>query len=208
MIDDQNLTRRGRPKTVNRDHLIEVAMESYWRDGPTYVSVNEICKRAQVSKPGLYREFGGEDGLRQVVLQTYRENALELMYDIFRSDRSFPESIDALCAFLRVYQARFDQPRGCLLQDMRSARDKLGEATIKAIVIYRQESLMVYTDWISRAKARGEVSTSLSDTAAANYIDLQMAGAMTLIKRRAPADSVDEFFRTAFSVFSLDRCGF
>ena len=58
---------RGRPRTLQRDHVINVAMESYWVSGPSNVSVNDICKRANVSKPGLYREFGNEDGLQKEV---------------------------------------------------------------------------------------------------------------------------------------------
>ena len=59
---------RGRPKTFDRDRTLDVAMESYWREGPGGISLNEVCRRAQVSKPGLYREFGNEDGLLDAVL--------------------------------------------------------------------------------------------------------------------------------------------
>ena len=38
-------------------------MQTYWQEGVDSVSVNEICKKAEVSKPGLYREFNNEEGL-------------------------------------------------------------------------------------------------------------------------------------------------
>jgi AcrR family transcriptional regulator len=66
-------------------------MESYWRDGPTAVSVNEICRRADVSKPGLYREFGNEDGLRSAVVQTYELVILSQLYQIFEDDQPFDD---------------------------------------------------------------------------------------------------------------------
>ena len=44
-------------------------MDSYWRDGVENVSLNELCRRAEVSKPGVYREFGGEEGLLDAVLE-------------------------------------------------------------------------------------------------------------------------------------------
>ena len=62
---------RGRPKTFDRAHTLEVAVDSYWRDGIDAVSVNEICRRAGVAKPGVYREFGDEDDLMDAVLTEY-----------------------------------------------------------------------------------------------------------------------------------------
>ena len=53
---------RGRPKTFDRDHVLDVAMHTYWQNGVDTVSVNEICKKAQVPKPGLYREFNNDVG--------------------------------------------------------------------------------------------------------------------------------------------------
>ncbi len=58
----------GRPKTFDRDRVIGIAMECYWREGVDGVLLNELCRRAAVSKPGVYREFGGEDGLMDAVV--------------------------------------------------------------------------------------------------------------------------------------------
>ena len=37
---------RARPKTFDRDHVLDVAMHTYWQNGVDTVSVNEICKKA------------------------------------------------------------------------------------------------------------------------------------------------------------------
>ncbi|MBT5864543.1 MAG: helix-turn-helix transcriptional regulator, partial [Ilumatobacter sp.] len=51
-------------------------MDAYWREGPDAVSLNEICRRAGVSKPGLYRAFGGEDKLLDAALEHYADVVL------------------------------------------------------------------------------------------------------------------------------------
>ncbi len=63
--------RPGRPITRNREHVLETAMNAYWHDDRSAVSVNTICVLTGVSKPSLYREFGSEDGLRAAVLERY-----------------------------------------------------------------------------------------------------------------------------------------
>ena len=89
---------RGRPKTLDRDQVINIAMMSYWTDGPMNVSLNEICKRAGVSKPGVYREFGSEDGLKHTVLSAYSKLLIEQFQPLLNRDKSFEETLEALIA--------------------------------------------------------------------------------------------------------------
>jgi AcrR family transcriptional regulator len=48
-------------------------MITYWSEGPANVSINQIYNKAKISKPGLYRELGGEDGLMESVLIAYQK---------------------------------------------------------------------------------------------------------------------------------------
>ena len=62
---------RGRPKTMNAEQVLDVAMTAYWQSDAADVSVNAICQMAGISKPSLYREFGSEDGLSRAALDRY-----------------------------------------------------------------------------------------------------------------------------------------
>ena len=43
---DSRLKRgRGRPKKLDRNQILDFVMISYWNDGPTNVSINDICKK-------------------------------------------------------------------------------------------------------------------------------------------------------------------
>lgn len=110
MVNEPSQT-RGRPKKLQREHVISVAMESYWANGPTSVSVNEICKRAEVSKPGLYREFGNEDGLQQSVLHSYCEMALKPLYDVLRIEQPFDACVASVTTLFLGARAQFTSPR-------------------------------------------------------------------------------------------------
>lgn len=93
----------GRPKTFASDHALDVAFEGYWREGMYGMSVNEVCRRAGVSKPGLYRAYGSEDGLTSAVLQRYEETETETILDIVAQDRPFAEVLkDLICAYTEV----------------------------------------------------------------------------------------------------------
>ena len=68
---------RGRPKVLDRDRVLSVAMEQYWRHGPTKISVNDICKLSGSSKPAVYREFGSDDGLKATALLAHKAVAID-----------------------------------------------------------------------------------------------------------------------------------
>ena len=188
----------GRPKTLDRDHIIKVAMESYWRDGPTAVSVNEICRRAGVSKPGLYREFGNEDGLRSTVVQTYEMVVLSQLYQIFEGDQPFDDALAALTDFVLQDRQKMDLPLGCLLQKMRGCRKELGPKTNDLIDATSIGTHSRLKDWVERAKHNGQLSEDISTETAAIYIDAQVSSAIMMQETGASKTQISEFLNIAF----------
>lgn len=162
---------RGRPKTFDRDRVIDVAMNAYWREGLDAVSLNELCRRAQVSKPGLYREFGGEDDLMDAVLAHYAEEVLAPTLEQTTADRPFRDVLGDLVWFMT--DADRAQPAGCLFAKMRTSSYRLGEATRSRVELLRQDALSRYADWVERAKERGEVDRSVPTAVAAAFLDVQ-----------------------------------
>ena len=188
----------GRPKTLDRDHIIKVAMESYWRDGPTAVSVNEICRRAGVSKPGLYREFGNEDGLRSTVVQTYELVILSQLYQIFEDDQPFDDALAALTDLVLQDRQKMDLPLGCLLQKMRGCRKELGPKTNDVIDATSIGTHSRLKDWVERAKHNGQLSEDISTKTAAIYIDAQVSSAIMMQETGASKTQISEFLNIAF----------
>ena len=188
----------GRPKTLDRDHIIKVAMESYWRDGPTAVSVNEICRRAGVSKPGLYREFGNEDGLRSTVVQTYELVVLSQLYQIFEGDQPFDDALAALIDLVLQDRQKMDLPLGCLLQKMRGCRKQLGPKTNDLIDATSIGTHSRLKDWVERAKHNGQLSEDISTKTAAIYIDAQVSSAIMMQETGASKTQISEFLNIAF----------
>lgn len=195
-----NLT-RGRPKTFDRGHVLEVAMLSYWSHGPNNISLNAICKRAGVSKPGLYREFGSEDGLKQAVLIAYHKMGFIPLQAILEADQPFDQTIDAVIAYLLQDRVAAGLPQGCLYVDMCQCRDQFGTQTKATLDVLRQQVLECYADWLERAKAKGHLKADVVTKTAALYVDLTIAAAMKLHKQGEPTHVREDLLRLGFSVF-------
>lgn len=162
---------RGRPKTFDRARVVDVATECWWREGTDAVSLNEVCRRADVSKPGVYREFGGEDGLMAAVLEHYADTVLAPMFEQIAEERPFPEALTALVEFMIDLDR--GMPPGCLLAKMRVLSSNLGPVTQTRVDALREHARARYADWVERAKARGEIDPTIPTTIAAAFIDAQ-----------------------------------
>jgi AcrR family transcriptional regulator len=126
MSDASGKPGRGRPKTLKKADVTDVAMQSYWERGPAQVSLNAICQKAGVSKPSVYREFGNDDGLTHAALSSYADKVLGKMLAITQSDDSFARKIDQL-----VHLSAEDMlhEHGCLFVKMRAAKAQMGPRT-------------------------------------------------------------------------------
>ena len=183
-VGASTVPRRGRPKTFDRDRVIDVAMDCYWREGTDAIPLNELGRRAQVSKPGIYREFGGEDGLMDAVLARYAETVLAPTWELTTHDRPFAEVLTTLVGFMT--SADGSRPAGCLLSMMRVLSSDLGPATTARVEALGAHARGIYADWVERAKSRGEIASGVPTTVAAAFIDTQFT--MLLVQMALGAD--------------------
>ena len=192
---------RGRPKTLERDDVLKTALMCYWADSPTDVPISEICEKAGVSKPGLYREFGNDDGLKEAVLDVYSEMVSQHRYEILASEKPFDEALESLIIHTTQDRRALNIPDGCLLFAMRNRQSEFGPLTRKKLERLRAISLKKYRQWIDRAKSNGQFKSDISAEIAALYIDAQIGSAMRLQKEGVRNKQIAEVLRTAFSVF-------
>ncbi|MEL6445034.1 MAG: TetR/AcrR family transcriptional regulator [Bacteroidota bacterium] len=196
MPDTSSRKRRGRPKTLDRARILAVATESYWDEGPASMGVNEVCRRAGISKPGLYREFGGEDGLTAAVLDHYWTMVIRPSFQPLAAEHPFAEMLDGVLAWLTSER---DVPAGCLFAKMRSAPVNLGPETAARIAALRDEMRAVYQTWFERGLVRGEVNAAIEPELASYLLDTQFKTVQMLVAEGEPRDLVREQARLALA---------
>lgn len=167
----------GRPRTLDRDRVIEAAMRSYWTDGVDGVSLNEICRRVGVSKPGIYREFGGEDGLADAALERYAESVLMPTMSEISSEQPLTETLATLAEVMTSTTP--SRPTGCLLVKMGGVPAHLGPLTQARVNALRSAARAAYAEVVEQAKVRGELPAHLSTELAAAFLDIQCTNLLT-----------------------------
>ena len=179
-VEQALASKGGRPKTFDSQHALAVALHGYWSQGPHAMSLNEVCRRAQVSKPSLYREFGGEDGLLAAVLSLYQETVIELIREHMRSDKPFRVALKDIIDLLLAPER---QPSGCLLAKFRLAYPELGELTQQTIDRLVQDNRQGIRVWLARAREAGEISDAVCLDDASHLVDRQLMLATVIADR-------------------------
>jgi AcrR family transcriptional regulator len=204
MTDDSTKRLRGRPKTFDRARTLDVAIDSYWRDSVDSVSVNEICRRAKISKPGLYREFGNEDQLMDAALTRYSETVLGPVLASLTDDRPFRETLDSLIDFATREETP-DVPSGCLFAKMRNFRWRLGPVTGEHVDQLREGAVAAYAAWLERRANRGEIELPAPLETTATYVDAQLTMMLTRISAGEDPDVVRAHAHLAFAVLTTSN---
>jgi AcrR family transcriptional regulator len=200
MNDKTTKASRGRPKTLDRDHVVDVAMQAYWKESIDDMSLNEICRRCEISKPGFYREFGSEDGLMKAVILAYQNQVLEPVLQMLNTEAPFRETLDKLVLFVTAENDDRETPKGCLLVKMRESRKYVGDATREQIGLAHEKALKAYEEWAERAKKKGEFATNMSSQFASTYIDAQLSHALSQVARGEDSQTVKKILILAFSM--------
>jgi AcrR family transcriptional regulator len=197
MTNPKRATRRGRPITRNREHVVETAMNAYWQNHHATVSVNAICALAKVSKPSLYREFVSEDGLTTAVLDRYAQAVLEPLKALLSSPTTFDAKLDAMIDFAS------QDPRmatGCLFVKMRATRSRFGPNTRSRIAAIEADMLKGYARFFREAAVGGTKRGDIAADLAAAYLYEQMGLAVNQRATGESPASVRELLTLALSV--------
>lgn len=168
--------KRGRPRTLDADRTLDVAMRAYWKDDPADVSINAICTLAGVSKPGLYREFGGEDGLMRAVLDRYADEVLSDIFEILSKGAPLAETLAALAHFAS------DDPRmetGCVFYKMRAGKHRLGPKTLERVEAIDAAAVGAFTAYLESRRAAEDWNGARPAAAVARYLVEQIGLALT-----------------------------
>ena len=196
---------RGRPKKVDHQNVVEIAMHLYWAKGVQNVSLNEICRQANIAKTSFYREFDSEDKLIGLAIKMYFDWFNCLLARLNLEDKSSVEVFGMLMNIL-LDERNEDIPPGCMLVKMRDVQgDKLGPKALAQLHFCRQQQMKMIEHFVICGQQRGDFTKEINTPTAVAYIDNQLSNAHALKARGEPSDRIKEFTKIALSPLFLKK---
>lgn len=196
---------RGRPKKVDHQNVVEIAMYLYWAKGIQNVSLNEICRKANIAKTSFYREFDSEDKLMELAIKMYFDWFNCLLAELNLEGKPSVEVFGMLMDMI-LDDRNEDIPPGCMLVKMRDVRgDKLGPKALAQLHLCQQQQMKMIEYFVICGQQRGDFTKEISIPTAVAYIDNQLSNALALMAQGAPSDRIKEFSKIAFSPLFLKK---
>lgn len=185
MTQAKAAVRPGRPEKYGADKVLDTALNLYWTEGVSALSVNDLVRRMGMPKPSLYRHFPSEDALQASVLLAYEATALASLNEVMTRPGPFARQLDNLLNAL--VDGIASHQKGCLLFQMRENKDQLGpQANTACDEVFARYSANIKA-WLEAAEARGEVSLHTGSLIATHLF----FGLITLV-RNGFRDGLDE----------------
>jgi TetR/AcrR family transcriptional regulator, copper-responsive repressor len=165
--------KRGRPRKSSNIEIIESAMAIYWRDGLAGRSLNEMCRKLEIAKPGIYREFGGEEGLIAETLTLYGRSVGEIFSKITNSQKAFHSQLSDFVD--KVFELHEGHPHGCLLMQARLNQRNIGAGPTQVLHEEDAKSFQNTSTWVKLALTKGDIPLNMSVETATHLILSQIS---------------------------------
>ena len=203
----------GRPKTLDRALLIDIAINEYWLHGINNVSLSKIANIAKVSRPGIYKEFNDEDGLKyeviskytdvlktDVIPQYYKAKDVKTMYYHIYSTLGYPVDKKYFKGISKSNKLKKPiKAKGCLFEKSKLEKYRLNNKSKNAIDSFEKIRKKAFTNYIERLQKTNQLDSSLKLDDVYDYFIAQLSLAQSLDVNGSKKEEIKIIIDTAFS---------
>ncbi|WP_413734777.1 TetR/AcrR family transcriptional regulator [Sodalis sp. RH21] len=166
---------RGRPRSFDRDAVLDRAMRLFWLRGYDTTSMAELLKVMNVTTPSVYSAFGDKEHLFLEAIERYKSGPAGYQAEAFKEKtaRGAVERLlrEAVCAMVDT-----TTPPGCMLA-LSAINCSAGSEPVQQIVIAaRQETERALRRRIERGINEGDVPAGTDAAALASFFTTFLYG--------------------------------
>ena len=145
----------GRPRTYERDAVVDRAMELFWRRGYEGAHLAALVEHTGLNRFSLYKEFGGKAGLYEASLERFLGFLLEQYRSILTVQPLGLENIERVLRSLQYGSQYY----GCFMLNTLTQRDTVPPEAFARALAASEEIEALYVGNLAGAMARGQVAS-------------------------------------------------
>jgi AcrR family transcriptional regulator len=173
----------GRPKSYDRDEVLENALLLFWRKGFEGAHLQELVEVTGLNRFSLYKEFGSKEGLFEAAMDRYMEQLGALGVHLEQEPLGV-ENIRRYFEALVDYRFR----HGCFLVNTLSERHVVGPAVFGKVRSFVRDGGKLFRRNLDASRERGELTADQDTEDLARFLVIHELGLLThgiLESRRA-----------------------
>lgn len=195
----------GRSATNTREKLIDTAKDLIWRDSYNAVSVDDICKKADVQKGSFYHYFPSKAHLALETMDACMSETLSIYNDIFSPVRPakerFERMIDHVIAKQKEAEKELGRVGGCPYATLGSELAAQDEEMGVKITDICQKKKTFYESALRDLKTDGLIDPGVDVVQKANEIFALILGQLIMARIQNDLTNLEQNLQRA--VFDL-----
>ena len=113
---------RGRPQKFDRDEVLDRAVDTFWANGYTATSLENLTNNMGINRPSLYAAFGNKHDLFMKTIDRYAETIGRRPLDAFLEEPDIRRAVEAYFQTTIQCVTSPNRPRGCLIMNVAGER--------------------------------------------------------------------------------------
>jgi AcrR family transcriptional regulator len=199
---------KGRPRSFDRDQILDQAMLVFWERGFDCASVADLTCAMGIEPPSLYAAFGDKEGLFMEALKRYVDTVGEARQRALLGAPTALEGTKRMLEFVGAELAGKRRPSGCMLTLSvagstglkPNAREAVSEMRLSVEASLRQRFACAISD--------GELPADADCSALANFYALVFQGLSLRARDGANRDALQKVAATALMAWpALESSG-
>jgi TetR/AcrR family transcriptional repressor of nem operon len=164
----------GRPRTYDRDAVLDQALLLFWDKGYEGTHLQELVDVTGLNRFSLYKEFGGKEGLFAAAMGRY----MEQLGDLGALLRREPLGIANVRAY---FEALLDHEfrHGCFLVNTLSEKHVVGPGPFGKVRAFVRDGGKRLAENLEASRQRGEITAATDTAALARFLVAYEIGLLT-----------------------------
>ncbi|MGR3907935.1 TetR/AcrR family transcriptional regulator [Burkholderia sp. SR8] len=163
------MAERGRPRSFDKEAVLDRAMEVFWRLGYEGASMTDLTAAMGIAAPSLYAAFGSKEALFRQAVEHYRETEGREIWDGVEQAGTARDAIENyLMQTARVFTRR-SKPAGCLIVLSALHPAERSDTVRQTLIAMREQTVAALRARLGAAAATGEIAAHADLDAIARY---------------------------------------
>ena len=174
----------GRPKTYEREEILDRAMRTFWRQGFQATSTTDLEKQMGVNRYSLYAEFDSKQSLYEAALERYLSHVVPGFIGEFHAPSAGLDALELVMNRFASWAGAPGTEPGCMICNAatETATDDLAARNFVQRYVTILESGLLHA--LDGAVARGELASGLDTVGWSRKLATTLIGMMVLIRAR------------------------
>lgn len=191
-----------RPKSFDETVVLEKAMELFWQQGYHATGYNDLVKHLGISRASLYDTYGPKNELFEKAFKLYTsQNNLQIKA-FLASQESVLQGLKKLMINSLKEDLTDEGPKGCLVVNTAVELQADDQQKLQSLMAHKEEAEGIFTEFIQRGQAQGEITTEQSARQLAEYFFALYGGLKVMVKMRPEYDYVVSIVETGLKALA------